>query len=645
MSSKKFADAIAKAQNHKLGIDPKAAALLELDFLARVNQFPNLYGGPVVRRAIQRYEELWLPLAARLKGQKIAAPLDIAWVWHCHMLSPLKYREDCMALVNSVIHHHLLSDQERSDCLLKTKGFWIQEYGPDVPFAVDLTDDISPSYDYQTKCSYNLEAAIERQSVFYYQVSLPHYRSWTFLEKAVQRYKMFLYLKQQNPDAFLVPCYDIDLVWHAHQVHPNIYQIDTVNILRKMLNHDDTVNDRSEGSKLDRANKLTRRLWQALYGVSIAQPGCMFRGSPPEGKIVAMTTAQVSSITSKHTHVTITKADAINVPPSTREGKVKIFLCKLSLPLGPSKKVFKRACKHIVSFKIPSGSFKGKRFFYDTGKHPYLILQAIDTTRTWCGCGGEEIGLSQHLLAYLVEEHLGKYHHFSLTVRFPEEELAKPDINEKYKALVSPQNPVTKELFGNNMDANMKDIEGALKISNKEGRTREVKDGGPVMIKTFDVVEEAAWPIVRCKLCLEQKRMQINSVRKTALRTSKEKIMEDYNDDLGEYVIEIDHDVQLEISSAPKEYKRCQKQALKGFKGVSVIKDNILVYGRRDTGGEAENDPDENLHALLECAREVGLKFNPRKMKYKMTEVAYKGHLFTATGVNPDPSEIDAILF
>ncbi|XP_013396845.1 uncharacterized protein LOC106163723 [Lingula anatina] len=46
-------------------------------------------------------------------------------------------------------------------------------------------------------------------------------------------------------------------------------------------------------------------------------------------------------------------------------------------------------------------------------------------------------------------------------------ELAKPDINEKYKALASPQNPVTKELFGDNLDANMKDIEEGLKISNK----------------------------------------------------------------------------------------------------------------------------------------------------------------------------------
>ena len=36
---------------------------------------------------------LWLPLvAANFKRSKeLAAPLDIAWVWHVHMLSPEAY--------------------------------------------------------------------------------------------------------------------------------------------------------------------------------------------------------------------------------------------------------------------------------------------------------------------------------------------------------------------------------------------------------------------------------------------------------------------------------------------------------------------------------------------------------------------------
>ena len=55
---------------------------------------------------------------------------------------------------------------------------------------------------------------------------------------------MYLYLKQQNQQQFLVPCYDIDLVWHTHQVNTLHYSNDTTAILGFVLKHDDSVNDR-----------------------------------------------------------------------------------------------------------------------------------------------------------------------------------------------------------------------------------------------------------------------------------------------------------------------------------------------------------------------------------------------------------------
>jgi hypothetical protein len=50
------------------------------------------------------------------------------------------------------------------------------------------------------------------------QVSLPHYADPDFHVDSVRRYKMYLRLKKKNVKTFLVPCYDMDLVWHAHQV-------------------------------------------------------------------------------------------------------------------------------------------------------------------------------------------------------------------------------------------------------------------------------------------------------------------------------------------------------------------------------------------------------------------------------------------
>ena len=55
---------------------------------------------------------------------------------------------------------------------------------------------------------------------------------------------MYLYLKQQNQQQFLVPCYDIDLMWHTHQVNTLHYSNDTTAILGFVLKHDDSVNDR-----------------------------------------------------------------------------------------------------------------------------------------------------------------------------------------------------------------------------------------------------------------------------------------------------------------------------------------------------------------------------------------------------------------
>lgn len=50
------------------------------------------------------------------------------------------------------------------------------------------------------------------------QVALPQYQDSNFLRRAHSRYAAFLYLMKHSPGTFMVPTYDIDLMWHAHQV-------------------------------------------------------------------------------------------------------------------------------------------------------------------------------------------------------------------------------------------------------------------------------------------------------------------------------------------------------------------------------------------------------------------------------------------
>lgn len=68
-----------------------------------------LQDGPVLREAVRRYTTLWLPLVKETEtvlapGEELAPPLDVAWLWHVHRLSPLGYHADCMSKVGKPLH-------------------------------------------------------------------------------------------------------------------------------------------------------------------------------------------------------------------------------------------------------------------------------------------------------------------------------------------------------------------------------------------------------------------------------------------------------------------------------------------------------------------------------------------------------------
>jgi len=106
-----------------------------------------------------------------------------------------------------------------------------------------------------------------------------------FLEVAVARYKGFLHLIKRNRERclkrFCVPTYDIDLIWHSHQLQPASYCKDLVKLLGKVLEHDDTDSDRSKGQKLDVGFSETTKQWEDTFGSRYWRAGAMYRGSAP----------------------------------------------------------------------------------------------------------------------------------------------------------------------------------------------------------------------------------------------------------------------------------------------------------------------------------------------------------------------------
>ena len=51
-------------------------------------------------------------------------------------------------------------------------------------------------------------------------------------------------------------------VWHAHQARPVDYTASTTSLLGSLLQHDDTVNDRTAGSRLNTSGETTATLWR-----------------------------------------------------------------------------------------------------------------------------------------------------------------------------------------------------------------------------------------------------------------------------------------------------------------------------------------------------------------------------------------------
>lgn len=106
-----------------------------------------------------------------------------------------------------------------------------------------------------------------------------------FLEGAVARYKGFLHLIKRNWEhskrCFCVPTYDIDLIWHTHQLHPVSYCKDVMAALGKILEHDDTDSDRTRGKKLDTGFSRTTKQWEDMLGSRYCRAGAMYRGQAP----------------------------------------------------------------------------------------------------------------------------------------------------------------------------------------------------------------------------------------------------------------------------------------------------------------------------------------------------------------------------
>ncbi|XP_012557591.2 uncharacterized protein LOC100197680 [Hydra vulgaris] len=260
--------------NFLSSIDLVQTAQAEYDFLHHVDKYPALYFENVLRNAVYRYENYWLPLVAKY-DLVVVAPLDIEWVWHAHVLNPNAYNRDCRKIVRKVIDHVPMFLALHTQNV--SQKYWCNEY-PNIPYEIDLFNSKPVLLSSKPfKCSYNIVAAAQRQRVFSYNVLLPHFRDAKFLSKAVKRYKTMIAIKKVNPETYLVPCYDFGLIWHSHQQHVFLYQSEMTFIYGSISFHDDSSLDfqlcKDEKEK-------TIYLWKKQSLKQYEVNGGMFRGEP-----------------------------------------------------------------------------------------------------------------------------------------------------------------------------------------------------------------------------------------------------------------------------------------------------------------------------------------------------------------------------
>ena len=71
--------------------------------------------------------------------------------------------------------------------------------------------------------------------------------------------------------------------------------------------------------------------------------------------------------------------------------------------------------------------------------------------------------------------------------------------------------------------------------------------------------------------------------------------------------------------------------------GVTGIADDMIIYGKTD------QEHDQHLVNFLEVCRKNTLTLNPDKMQFRLPQVSFFGHQWSARGLSPDPKKIAAV--
>ena len=256
-------------------------------------------------KSLERYTDFWLPFLHKYQSEELVPPADIAWLWHCHRLAPHQYTACIWAkfgpstptmeanppfafqldATTGYLPSSTSSEVGDQELLGKTMNLWKQEY-PNESFFLILEEGVEDKEAEGNETlvnDFDLLGSTDRQATFLWQVSGPRFSDDGFLQEGLANYFKFLKLRNHTTKPItIVPTYQIDLFWHTH-ILSNVsgYYKDCKALMGTTLNHDDSLNDRTEDGPLDTAFKATKAAWKEAYGEVYNVEGGMYRGEPP----------------------------------------------------------------------------------------------------------------------------------------------------------------------------------------------------------------------------------------------------------------------------------------------------------------------------------------------------------------------------
>ena len=92
----------------------------------------------------------------------------------------------------------------------------------------------------------------------------------------------------------------------------------------------------------------------------------------------------------------------------------------------------------------------------------------------------------------------------------------------------------------------------------------------------------------------------------------------------------------FDINTASEVFQQTMERLFEGYP-CAIIVDDILIWG------STEEERDANVRKVLERARQIVLKLNLSKCKFRARSVSFMGHTFTDEGLKPDTEKTDAI--